>query len=52
MVAGLAVLFTLIGLNLAGLFQFGSVLPSGLASLQAKNPTASRTSKFQLRPRQ
>ena len=39
-VAGLAVLFTLIGLNLAGLFEFGSVLPSGLASLQAKNPTA------------
>jgi thiol:disulfide interchange protein DsbD len=39
-VAGLAVLFTLIGLNLAGLFQFGHVLPSGLASLQAKNPTA------------
>lgn len=39
-VAGLAVLFTLIGLNLAGLFQFGNVLPSGLASLQAKNPTA------------
>ena len=39
-VAGLAVLFTLIGLNLAGLFEFGSVLPSGLASLQATNPTA------------
>jgi thiol:disulfide interchange protein DsbD len=39
-VAALAVLFTLIGLNLAGLFEFGSVLPSGLASLQAKNPTA------------
>ncbi|WP_374411166.1 protein-disulfide reductase DsbD family protein, partial [Hydrogenophaga sp.] len=39
-VAGLAGLFTLIGLNLAGLFEFGSVLPSGLASLQAKNPTA------------
>ncbi|WP_084397581.1 protein-disulfide reductase DsbD family protein [Hydrogenophaga pseudoflava] len=39
-VAGLAVLFTLIGLNLAGLFQFGNVLPSGLASLQARNPTA------------
>lgn len=39
-VAGLAVLFTLIGLNLAGLFEFGNVLPSGLASLQAKNPTA------------
>jgi thiol:disulfide interchange protein len=30
----------LIGLNLAGLFEFGSVLPAGLASLQAKNPTA------------
>ncbi|MDO9253791.1 MAG: protein-disulfide reductase DsbD family protein [Hydrogenophaga sp.] len=38
-VAGLAVLFTLIGLNLAGLFEFGSVLPSRVASLQAKNPT-------------
>lgn len=39
-VAALAVLFTLIGLNLAGLFEFGNVLPSRLASLQAKNPTA------------
>ena len=39
-VAALAVLFTLIGLNLAGLFEFGNVLPSGLASLQAKSPTA------------
>jgi len=39
-VAALAVLFTLIGLNLAGLFEFGSVLPSRLASLQAQNPTA------------
>jgi len=38
-VAGLAVLFTLIGLNLAGLFEFGHVLPSRVASLQAKNPT-------------
>ena len=38
-VAGLAVLFTLIGLNLAGLFEFGNVLPSRVASLQAKNPT-------------
>ena len=38
-VAGLAVLFTLLGLNLAGLFEFGSFLPSRLASLQAKNPT-------------
>lgn len=38
-VAALAVLFTLIGLNLAGLFEFGSVLPSRVASLQAQNPT-------------
>ena len=38
-VAGLAVLFTLLGLNLAGLFEFGNFLPSQLASLQAKNPT-------------
>ena len=39
-VAALAVLCTLIGLNLAGLFEFGSVLPSRVASLQAKSPTA------------
>jgi len=39
-VATLAVLFTLIGLNLAGLFEFGSVLPSSVASLQARHPTA------------
>jgi thiol:disulfide interchange protein DsbD len=39
-VATLAVLFTVIGLNLAGMFEFGSVLPSSVASLQAKNPTA------------
>ena len=39
-VAALAVLFTLIGLNLAGMFEFGSVLPGNVASLQAKNPTA------------
>ncbi|MDP2819806.1 MAG: protein-disulfide reductase DsbD family protein [Polaromonas sp.] len=38
-VAALAVLFTLIGLNLAGLFEFGSFLPSRVASLQTKNPT-------------
>ncbi len=38
-VAGLAVLFTLLGLNLAGLFEFGNFLPSRIASLQAKNPT-------------
>ena len=39
-VASLAVLFTLIGLNLAGLFEFGQILPSSVASLQARNPTA------------
>lgn len=37
-IAVLAVLFTLIGLNLAGVFEFGSVLPSSLASLQARHP--------------
>ena len=39
-VAGLAVLFTLLALNLAGLFEVGSVLPQGLANLQAKHPAA------------
>jgi thiol:disulfide interchange protein DsbD len=38
-VAGLALLFTLLGLNLAGLFEFGQLLPSRLAGLQAKSPT-------------
>ena len=38
-VALLAALFTLIGLNLAGLFEVGSLLPHRLASLQAKHPT-------------
>lgn len=37
-VAALATLFTVIGLNLAGLFEFGSVLPSSVATLQARNP--------------
>ena len=37
-VALLAVLFTAIGLNLAGLFEFGSLLPSSVASAEAKNP--------------
>jgi len=37
-VAALAVLFTLIGLNLAGLFEFGNFLPSPVATLQSKNP--------------
>ena len=39
-VALLAGLFTLIGLNLAGLFEFTHVLPSSLASLQARHPAA------------
>jgi thiol:disulfide interchange protein len=38
-VAGLAVLFTVLGMNLAGLFEFGSVLPSSVAAARAKNPT-------------
>jgi thiol:disulfide interchange protein len=38
-VAALAALFTLIGLNLAGVFEFGAFLPSGVASLEAKHPT-------------
>lgn len=37
-VAALAVLFTVIGLNLAGLFEFGSILPSRVASLESRNP--------------
>jgi thiol:disulfide interchange protein len=39
-VAALAALFTLIGLNLAGLFEFGAFLPSNLASLEARHPMA------------
>ncbi len=39
-VAGLAALFTLIALNLAGLFEFGHFLPSSVASLQARHPVA------------
>lgn len=37
-VASLAVLFTVIGLNLAGLFEFGRFLPAGLAALEARHP--------------
>jgi len=37
-VALLAVVFTLIGLNLAGVFELGSVLPSSLATLRARHP--------------
>jgi|JI10StandDraft_1071094.scaffolds.fasta_scaffold100921_2 thiol:disulfide interchange protein/DsbC/DsbD-like thiol-disulfide interchange protein len=39
-VSALAALFTLLGLNLVGVFEFGSVLPSSLASLQARHPVA------------
>ena len=39
-VASLAALFTLIGLNLAGVFEFGRFLPSSVASLQARHPVA------------
>jgi thiol:disulfide interchange protein DsbD len=39
-VAALAALFTLIGLNLAGVFEFASVLPSSLAAARARNPLA------------
>jgi thiol:disulfide interchange protein DsbD len=38
-VAGLATLFTVIGLNLAGLFEFGQWVPSSVATLEAKNPS-------------
>jgi thiol:disulfide interchange protein DsbD len=38
-VAGLALLFTLLGLNLAGLFELGQMLPNGLATLQSRHPT-------------
>ncbi len=37
-VAALAALFTLIGLNLAGVFEIGSVLPSSWAAAQARHP--------------
>jgi len=39
-VAGLAALFTLIGLNLAGLFELRMLLPSRWASAQARHPLA------------
>ncbi len=37
-VATLALLFTLIALNLLGVFEMANVLPSSLATLQSKNP--------------
>ena len=39
-VAALALLFTLIALNLAGVYEFGHMLPSSLAGLQARHPVA------------
>ncbi len=39
-VAALAALFTLIGLNLAGVFEVGMLLPSRLATLRARHPVA------------
>ena len=39
-VAALAMLFTLIGLNLVGVFEFGSVLPGSLAAARARHPVA------------
>jgi thiol:disulfide interchange protein len=37
-ITGLAVLFTLLGLNLAGVFEFGHWLPSPIAALQLRHP--------------
>ncbi|MDE2418916.1 MAG: thioredoxin family protein [Burkholderiales bacterium] len=37
-IAALALLFTLIGLNLVGLLEMGTILPSGLATLQLRHP--------------
>ncbi|WP_177307348.1 protein-disulfide reductase DsbD family protein [Pseudoduganella namucuonensis] len=34
----LAALFTLIGLNLAGVFEFGGILPAGVAGLRSRHP--------------
>ncbi|TWO64438.1 protein-disulfide reductase [Caenimonas sedimenti] len=39
-VATLAALFTVIGLNLAGVFEFGAFLPNRLATLESKHPVA------------
>ncbi|MDA7417052.1 protein-disulfide reductase DsbD family protein [Xenophilus arseniciresistens] len=40
MVAALAVLFTLLGLNLAGLFEVGMLAPSALSQRQLRHPVA------------
>ncbi len=39
-VAGLAALFTLIGLNLAGVFELTQMVPSRIANLHARHPLA------------
>ncbi|MFC6280383.1 protein-disulfide reductase DsbD family protein [Polaromonas aquatica] len=39
-VATLAALFTVIGLNLAGLFEFSAFLPNKLATLESRHPVA------------
>lgn len=39
-VAALALLFTVIGLNLTGLFEFNSVLPNRVAGLRFRHPVA------------
>lgn len=39
-VAALAALFTIIGLNLAGVFEFGQMLPDRLATMQLRHPLA------------
>jgi thiol:disulfide interchange protein len=39
-IAALAIIFTVIGLNLAGLFEFRPFLPSALATLEVRHPTA------------
>jgi len=39
-VAALAALFTVIGLNLAGVFEFGRFVPSSVATLEARHPMA------------
>ena len=39
-VAALAALFTLLGLNLAGVFEFGQFAPGRLAALQLRHPAA------------
>jgi len=38
-VAALAALFTVLGLNLAGVFEFGQFVPAGVASVQSSNKT-------------